>query len=146
MKRRPPPPAVDRPLLPRPIRPLPGNPALDADEGIRTSLATRVVLAATIVFGQLWALVVGLDRYLSGRTGEAWLLFGFSCLSFLVVLVLALVRPAARREEALHGLARTQTTGLYRPALADDRAGPLRRPAPPGAELTEPRSSVPPER
>lgn len=136
MKRRPPVPGIDEPLLPRPIRTLPGNPALDTDEGLRTGMAARIVLAATAVFGQLWALVVGLDRYLVGRTGEAWLLFGFSGLSFLVVLGLALVRPAARREEALHGTASTQTAGLYRPALADreaDRAS--RRLAPPGAEL-----------
>jgi hypothetical protein len=128
-------PGTDEPLLPRPIRTLPGSPALDADEGIRTSLATRVVLAATVVFGQLWALVVGLDRYLVGHTAEAWLLFGFSGLSFLVVLGLALVRPAARREEAMRGAASTQTSGLYRPALADHQELRTRHLAPPGAEL-----------
>jgi hypothetical protein len=105
-------------IPPRPVRALPGRAALDTDEGLRASLITRIVIAATIVFGQLWTLVVGLDRYLVGHTGQAWLLFGFSGASFLVVLALAFIRPSRRRDIRRGERAATQSIGLYRPEPA----------------------------
>lgn len=81
---------------PRPIRPLPPGPALDTDEGVRTGLVTRIVIVLMIVLGQLWALTVGLEAYLLGHTGQAWLTAGFSILSFIVALVLVSLDPPPR--------------------------------------------------
>jgi hypothetical protein len=108
-----------------PLRTLPGRPAIDTEEGIKAGITTRIVIATTAVFGQLWALSAGLDRYLLGYTTEAWILAGFSILSFLVVLAVTLVRPAPRREEPRRGRASTQTAGLYqpRPAGGDEPTG-----------------------
>lgn len=103
---------------PLPLRTLPGRPAIDTEEGIKAGITTRIVIATTAVFGQLWALSAGLDRYLLGYTTEAWILAGFSILSFLVVLAVTLVRPAPRREEPRRGRASTQTAGLYQPRPA----------------------------
>jgi hypothetical protein len=100
------------------VRTLPGRPALDTDEGVKAGITTRIVMATTAVFGQLWALSAGLDRYLLGYTTEAWLLAGLSALSFLVVLAVTLVRPAPRREEPGRGRASTQAAGLYQPRPA----------------------------
>jgi hypothetical protein len=108
------PPIEPPPPPPQPVRTLPGRPALDREEGVKAGLVTRIVLTATVVFGQMWALVVGLDRYLLGYDGQAWALFGFSALSFLVVLALVFVHPAPRRDHTT-GQARTQTGGLYAP-------------------------------
>ncbi len=107
---------------PHPVRALPGQAALDTDEGSRAGLVTRIVIAATVVFGQLWALVVGLDRYLVGHTGQAWMLFGFSAASFLVVVALTVIRPAQRRDLRRFGRPTTQSAGLYRPAPAGQHA------------------------
>jgi len=57
---------------PRPVRPLPGAPAEDTDEGARTGLVTRIIIVGTIVLGQLWALTVALEAYLLGETSHAW--------------------------------------------------------------------------
>lgn len=73
---------------PRPLRTLPAAPARDSDEGARTAVTTRIIIVLTIVLGQLWALTVGLEAYLLGHTGQAWLLAGFSIISFVVALVL----------------------------------------------------------
>ena len=83
---------------PRPIRPLPGTPSTDTEEGVRTGLITRILIALTIVLGQLWALTVGLEAYLLGHTGQAWLLAAFSIVSFAVVLALVVLEPARRGE------------------------------------------------
>lgn len=85
-----------RPVQPRPVRPLPGTPSSDTEEGARTSLVTRIIIVLTIVLGQLWALTVALEAYLLGHTGQAWLLAGFSILSFAVVLALVVIEPAPR--------------------------------------------------
>lgn len=84
------------PTPPRPIRPLPSTPAPDTDEGLRAGLITRIILVLTIVLGQLWALTVGLEAYLLGDTGQAWLLAGFSVVSFAVALVLVRLDPPPR--------------------------------------------------
>lgn len=107
-----PPPVESPPLRPEPLRTLPARAALDTEEGARAGLVTRILLSLTVVFGQLWALVAGLDRYLLGYDGQAWLLFGFSALSFLVVLALVVIHPAPRRETR-RGRASTQADGMY---------------------------------
>lgn len=109
-----PPPIEPPPLRPQPLRTLPGRAALETDEGARAGLVTRILLSLTVVFGQLWALVAGLDRYLLGETGQAWALFAFSALSFAVVLALVFVQPAPRRSSVPgRRRATTQAEGLY---------------------------------
>lgn len=81
---------------PRPVRPLPGSPAEHTDEGIRTGLITRIILATTVILGQLWAVTVGLEAYLLGHTGQAWGLALFSLVSFLLVLALVRIEPSRR--------------------------------------------------
>jgi hypothetical protein len=81
---------------PRPIRPLPSAPAPDTDQGLRTGLTTRILIVATIVLGQLWALTVGLEEYLAGHADRAWWLAGFSVLSFLVTAALVWLEPPTR--------------------------------------------------
>lgn len=89
--------------LPGPIRPLPGTPAEDTEEGVRVGLVTRIIIVATVVLGQLWALTVGLEAYLSGHRGQAWLLAAFSVLSFLLVVVLLRLEPAPRASRGRPG-------------------------------------------
>lgn len=81
--------------MPHPPRPLPSTPA-DTDQGTAAGLVTRIVIVLTVVLGQLWALTVGLEAYLLGHTGQAWLLAGFSVLSFIVAAVLIRLDPPAR--------------------------------------------------
>lgn len=81
---------------PRPIRPLPGTPARDSEQGIRTGLTARILIAASIVLGQLWALTVGLESYLSGHGDQAWWLAGFSVLSFGLAAAVVWLEPPAR--------------------------------------------------
>lgn len=81
---------------PRPTRTLPPSPAEDTDEGVRAALTTRIVIVVTIILGQLWALTVGLEAYLEGHTGQAWLLAAFSIVSFLLALALVRVEPPLR--------------------------------------------------
>lgn len=80
----------------QPVRPLPSTPAPETDEGVRAGLITRIIIVLTIVLGQLWALTVGLEAYLLGRTSQAWLLAGFSVVSFAVALVLVRLDPPSR--------------------------------------------------
>lgn len=81
---------------PRPVRPLPGSPAGGTDEGIRTGLVTRIILATTVILGQLWAVTVGLEAYLLGHVGQAWGLAAFSLVSFLLVVALVRIGPSRR--------------------------------------------------
>lgn len=83
-------------LLPRPVRALPSMPAQDTETGAATSLVTRIVIVATVVLGQLFALTVALEASLLDHDLQAWLLAGFSLVSFGVVLVLTAVEPAPR--------------------------------------------------
>ncbi|MEU5973856.1 hypothetical protein [Streptomyces sp. NPDC047315] len=59
-------------------------------------LTARLVLAMTVVVGQLWGLTVIVNAWMQGNTGTAWWGAGFLCLSFLVVLVLWLLDPKDR--------------------------------------------------
>lgn len=81
---------------PRPIRPLPSVPAPDSDKGLQTAITTRILIVGTIVLGQLWALTVGLEEYLSGHTDRVWWLAGFSILSFLLAAALVWIEAAPR--------------------------------------------------
>ncbi|WP_326766088.1 hypothetical protein OG978_17255 [Streptomyces sp. NBC_01591] len=76
----------------------PGPGAGTDQEPERTSkLTARLVLAMTVVIGQLWGLTVIIDAWMEGNTGgTAWWGAGFLCLSFLVVLGLWLIDPKDR--------------------------------------------------
>lgn len=88
-------------VTPRPIRALPNAPAQDSEEGAETALVSRIVIVATIVLGQLFALTVALESSLLDHDAEAWLLAGFSLVSFAVVLVLTRVDPPPRARRLL---------------------------------------------
>ncbi|HEY9556654.1 MAG TPA: hypothetical protein VIR58_07960 [Acidimicrobiales bacterium] len=81
---------------PRPVRALPNAPAQESEAGVTTGLVTRMVIVATVVLGQLFALTVALEASLVDHDKEAWLLAGFSLVSFAVVLVLTRVEPPPR--------------------------------------------------
>lgn len=51
-------------------------------------LSGRLLLAMTVVIGQLWALSIAVDAWMRGDTDTAWWCAGFLILSFLVVLAL----------------------------------------------------------
>ncbi|MGW2179100.1 hypothetical protein ACWCXX_13600 [Streptomyces sp. NPDC001732] len=75
----------------------PGPGAGTDQEPERSSkLTARLVLAMTVVVGQLWGLTVTIDAWMEGNTGTAWWGAGFLCLSFLVVLGLWLLDPEDR--------------------------------------------------
>lgn len=81
---------------PPPPRPLPGQPALETEEGARTALVTRIIIVVTVLLGQLWALTVALEAYLSDHRAEAWWLALFSIVSFAVAAALVFLEPAPR--------------------------------------------------
>ncbi|MEV2246768.1 hypothetical protein [Streptomyces sp. NPDC049970] len=58
--------------------------------------ARLVVLAMSVVVGQLWALTEVVNVWMEGDTGTAWWGAGFLCLSFVVVLGLWLLDPKDR--------------------------------------------------
>lgn len=109
-------------VAPRPVRPLPGAPAQDSESGGRTAEVTRIVVVATVVLGQLFAITVALEAYLLDHHFQAWLLAGFSVASFAVVLVLTRVDPPPRASR-LHGRASTESGG-YVPRAVEDRSPP----------------------
>lgn len=84
------------PSEPPPPRPLPGVPTVETEEGARAALVTRIIIVVTVVLGQLWAVTVGLEAYLSGSTAQAWWLALFSLVSFAVVAGLVFLEPAPR--------------------------------------------------
>ncbi|MBK5221714.1 MAG: hypothetical protein JJE52_02320 [Acidimicrobiia bacterium] len=89
---------------PRPVRALPNVPTLETEQGARTALLSRLAIVVTVVLGQLFALTVALEESLLDRDAEAWMLAGFSIVSFAVVLVLTRVDPAPRaRRRQGHG-------------------------------------------
>ncbi|WP_434600001.1 hypothetical protein [Streptomyces sp. A5-4] len=59
-------------------------------------LSARLVIAMTVVIGQLWALTVGVNEWMRGHTDTAWWCAGFLGLSFLVVLGLWYSDPKDR--------------------------------------------------
>jgi hypothetical protein len=97
-------------ISPRPVRPLPGAPAQETESGAATGLVTRIVIVATIVLGQLFALTVALEASLLDHDGQAWMLAVFSLVSFAVVIVLTRVDPPPRSSR-LPGRAATQESG-----------------------------------
>lgn len=101
---------------PRPTRPLPSAPEPQSERGLTTGLVTRIVLVATIVLGQLWALTVALEASLLDHDAQAWMLAGFSLASFVVTLFLTKVEPP-RRGSDLRGRAATGA-GRYVPQSA----------------------------
>ncbi|WP_405937220.1 hypothetical protein OG338_11445 [Streptomyces sp. NBC_00726] len=75
----------------------PGPGAGTDQEPERSSrLTARLVLAMSVVIGQLWGLTVIVDEWMEGNSGTAWWGAGFLCLSFLVVLGLWLLDPKDR--------------------------------------------------
>lgn len=72
-----------------PVRPLPNRHSEDLESGVETGLVTRIIIVATIVLGQLWALTVALEASLLDFDGQAWVLAGFSIVSFVVVMILS---------------------------------------------------------
>ena len=61
----------------------------------RTALVlARIALVATIVVGQLWALTVALDAYLSDEMRTVWWLLGFQAMSFVLVLAVWRLAPS----------------------------------------------------
>ncbi|MGW2303756.1 hypothetical protein [Streptomyces sp. NPDC001809] len=82
---------------PRITRTGPGPGAGMEQEPERSSkLTARLVLALTVVIGQLWGLTIVVDEWMAGDTGTAWWGAGFLCLSFLVVLGLWALDPKDR--------------------------------------------------
>ncbi|MEK9520290.1 hypothetical protein MIU24_12900 [Streptomyces venezuelae] len=82
---------------PRVTRTGPGPGAGTEQEPERSSkLTARLVLALTVVIGQLWGLTIVVDEWMAGDTGTAWWGAGFLCLSFLVVLGLWALDPKDR--------------------------------------------------
>lgn len=75
----------------------PGPGAGTEQEPERSSkLNARLMLALTVVVGQLWALTVRVNERMEGNTGTAWWGAGFLILSFLAVLGLRLLDPKDR--------------------------------------------------
>ncbi|MEJ7723689.1 MAG: hypothetical protein WKF64_05230 [Ilumatobacteraceae bacterium] len=92
---------------PRAVRALPRGPVPDSGSGVATGLVTRIVIVATVVLGQLFALTVALEASLLDHDDQAWLLAGFSLLSFALVVVLARVDPPLRAGRGSHQHPRT---------------------------------------
>ena len=109
-------------VRPRPVRALPNAPAQDTEAGARTALVTRIVIVATVVLGQLFAITVALEASLLDHDREAWLLAGFSLVSFAVVLILTRVDPPPRASR-LRGRAGTEAGG-YVPRPVEERHQP----------------------
>lgn len=106
---------------PRPIQPLPGSPAQDTEAGARSGVVTRIVLVATIVLGQLFALTVALEASLLDHDSQAWTLAVFSLVSFAVVVVLTRIEPPPRGSR-LPG--RVEQPGGYVPHPVAEAARP----------------------
>ena len=106
---------------PRPIQPLPGAPALDTESGARSGVVTRIVIVATVVLGQLFALTVALEASLLDHDDQAWALAVFSLVSFAVVVVLTRIEPPPRASR-LPG--RVWRAGGYVPRPVEETASP----------------------
>lgn len=59
-------------------------------------IVARIVVVATIVVGQLWAITVMLNAYLEEDMRTVWWLLGFEALSFLLALATWLASPTDR--------------------------------------------------
>lgn len=76
-------PATRRPLRPGDTGPGPGA-GYDRSPERAAMLGARILLVATVVVGQLWALTLVLDTWFRRHDGQMWLLVGFEALSFVV--------------------------------------------------------------
>ena len=82
---------------PRVSSPGPGLAAGAEREPDRASmLNARIAIVATIVVGQLWALVVALNAWLEDETGQVLLLLGFQLLSFVAAVTVWQAAPRDR--------------------------------------------------
>jgi hypothetical protein len=82
---------------PRVHSPGPGLAAgADREPDRASMLNARIAIVATIVVGQLWALVVALNLWLEDRTGRVLLLLGFQLLSLAVAVAVWLAAPGDR--------------------------------------------------
>lgn len=111
-------------LTPRSVRALPSTPALDSETGARTALATRIVIGATIILGQLFAIVVALEASLLDHDKEAWLLAGFSIVSFVVMLVVTRVDPPPRSRRLIGQDIPAMGTYVSRPITEEPHTNP----------------------
>ncbi|MCZ4118488.1 hypothetical protein [Streptomyces sp. H39-S7] len=68
----------------------------DQDPERSAKLSARLMLAITVVIGQLWALSIAVNEWMQGETAIAWWCAGFLVVSFLVVLALWLLDPKDR--------------------------------------------------
>ena len=59
-------------------------------------LNARIAIVATVVVGQLWALMVALNAWLEHRDGQVVLLLGFQLLSFAVAVAVWRAAPRDR--------------------------------------------------
>jgi hypothetical protein len=68
----------------------------DREPDRAATLNARIAIVATVVVGQLWALVVALNAWLDHRTGQVVLLLGFQLLSVAVAVAVWLAGPRDR--------------------------------------------------
>jgi hypothetical protein len=69
---------------------------VDREPDRASMLNARIAIVATIVVGQLWALVVALNAWLDHRMSQVLLLLGFQVLSFAVAVAVWLAAPRDR--------------------------------------------------
>ena len=69
---------------------------VDRDPERAASVVARIIIVATIVAGQLWALAVMLNAYLSNEMRTVWWLLGFEVASFAVAFAVWWVSAADR--------------------------------------------------
>jgi hypothetical protein len=82
---------------PRVHSPGPGPAAgVDREPDRASMLNARIAIVASIVVGQLWALVVALNAWLEDRPGQVLLLLGFQLLSLAVAVAVWLAAPRDR--------------------------------------------------
>jgi hypothetical protein len=69
---------------------------VDTEPDRTSMLNARIAIVATIVVGQLWALMVALNAWLEHRNGQVVLLLGFQLLSFAVAVAVWRAAPRDR--------------------------------------------------
>ncbi len=68
----------------------------DRDPARAAIQIARIAIVATIVVGQLWALVVALNAYFEEHMAVVWWLLAFQVVSFLLALLVWLIVPHDR--------------------------------------------------
>ena len=68
----------------------------DTEPERSSMLNARIAIVATVVVGQLWALMVALNAWLEHRDGQVVLLLGFQLLSFAVAVAVWRAAPRDR--------------------------------------------------